>query len=207
MLEEKLAEEAEQLYLSLQESIVAFSPIDLLSKVGYLMHFANPSKKQLTHMLQERPILYLLSTLFLTRTEFGEQIATEKDVRRIIKLADAYYLKFHFSFASFREKTSVESDIEDLVFQARSIKLINDVNPEGYIFQFEEMINDLYSHFDEFFLEKVGFTTHDAWEFGHAIIHHAEHYFDTKPSRVRKQKIFSFIECSRISQPVLSFWS
>jgi len=164
----------EEIKQELESQIKNIDPVELLSHISLLSQFFPEEEPELNQHLREMPILHFLAGLCIKNGKHSNRYPENQEIEKIIKLLNEYFIYYSQDLILNGAKKEQVLEIDGLILSARLQKLINQINPNIYPFQLEDLLKNVFGRIDNYFIEKVGFCVADALNFGQKIINRYE---------------------------------
>jgi len=156
----------------LEEIVKEFEPIGLLSYVSMYIHtistsIAHDNSKKFDP-LKAYPVLPFLAGLCLKIKKQSNTQVKFLEIDKILELLSIYFENIMTEdFKDSKEK--LDFDIRLLKIFSTVQYLTSQMHPYAYNFQITDLLNNLTGKFNDYFLEKKGFTVQEAIHFGEMI--------------------------------------
>jgi len=144
-------------------------PLELMGHAEMLVEFWSADEPDLLADLREGPTLYVLSGLCLHYGELGTKAPTLKELWRAFELSQEYVDRYSTQLLLDRIAAGAADD-EEAPFLARLQTLIRATNPNTYEFQLDQLLQEVFVPFDDYFVGEFGFSASDAIKIGQEII-------------------------------------
>jgi hypothetical protein len=156
----------------LEKAILNIDPIELLSHISLLTQYGPEGDSQDFSLMKIReiPLLHFLTGYVLKNKKIGTKIPDDDLVYNILDLLEKYHSYTVLELGLYKAKNKDITDNDELIFKARMQKIVSQINPSIYEFQLKDLINCIFTHFDDFYSQNFGFTISDAWSFGNKIM-------------------------------------
>ncbi|MBE3128148.1 MAG: hypothetical protein IMZ60_00515 [Actinobacteria bacterium] len=165
-------EKKNELKKVLEKSISDIDAIELLSHISLLTQYGPAGDSQdLTLMkIREIPLLHFLTGFILKNKNVGTKVPDDDLIYKILDLLEKYHSYTVLELGLHKSKNKDITDNDELIFKARMQKIVSQINPSIYEYQLKDLINCIFTHFNDHYSQNFGFTISDAWNFGNKIM-------------------------------------
>ena len=181
-------QEKEKSKKNIEQSIADLDTIELLAHISFISQYVPEDDHSINQSLREFPSLHFLAGLCLKKQSPGTRPPKNEEVESITEDAHRYFTFFmqDITLQSFKKEDVADTD--GLILQARIQKMLRQTSAMMYPFQFDTLIHSLFSQFDLYFSERVGFRTTKALEFSTILIKRYEKMANNRYEEVRSAR-------------------
>lgn len=153
----------------IERKIKNFNKIEMICSLSLMTqtHFQNETTPQELLALIDSPSSYFLTGLALKEPNNSDEKPSIKDLNEVFNLLHSYFSTYPFTLIP---PANQKRGDEHIVFSARSQNFIGQMNHERYPFQTEDLLTGFFYPINDYYVEKWGFSTKDAFLLSRAII-------------------------------------
>lgn len=171
---------------AIEEIIKDIDAVGLLCYFSLTSQFAPEDKPETSQDLRDKGLLHFLVGLCLKKQNLGSRPPNQQESERIIELLEEYFRHYLQELVLQSPRQELATEAGDLILSARLQKTITPINPSKYQFQLEDILEDLFSRFDTYFINRIGCTVSDALHFGRKIIKRYERLYNERVAEIRE---------------------